>query len=103
MFQAIVKVVERFKAVSEAARRAALDNLKHTAAGIRKDAQAEIHNAKGPSAPGTPPNSRRGMMRNAIIFSVDPHTMSAVIGPRASRVGTSAKAQEFGGDYKGAN
>ena len=101
MFQAIVKVTEHLKKVAEAARKASLDRLRRAAAGIRKDAQASIENAPGPSAPGSPPHSRRGQIRNAIIYDVDADNLSAVIGPRASRVGQSARAHERGGEFKG--
>lgn len=101
MFGSIVKVMERWKAVREAARKAAEKNLFHAAAGIRKDEIASIQKSPFASDPGSPPHTRRKQLPNAIIFNVDKAAMSAVIGPRGSRVGTSAAAHEFGGDYRG--
>jgi hypothetical protein len=53
------------------------------------------------SPAGTPPYTERGELKNAILFDVAEDKSSAVIGPRFSRVGTSAEAHEFGGQYKG--
>ncbi len=103
MFQAIVKVFERFKQVAEKAHKAALNNLRHAAAGIRKDARAEIERSPDASQPGQPPHTRHGLLKAAstILYAVDPNAMSAVIGPVASKVGQSASAHEFGGNFKG--
>jgi phage gpG-like protein len=51
-----------------------------------------------PSAPGSPPHTRRNQLKNAIVYYAK--RGEATIGPRASRVGTSATAHEFGGQYK---
>lgn len=102
MFKALVKVADNFKQVIERARKVSANKLNHAVAGIRKDAQASIHNARGASDPGTPPNSRRGKIRNAITFAkATPDNLVAVVGPRASRVDQAARAHEIGGEYKG--
>lgn len=101
MFNAATKVVDRFRELAQRMQRTNLDKLKHAAAGVRKDAIASIDRSQTASEPGSPPHSRKGQLRRAIIFSVDPSKLSALVGPRASVVGTSASAHEFGGQYKG--
>lgn len=120
MFSAVVKVVERIKAVRAAAVKAAVGNLNHAAASLRLRAQESIQKAPpesrvakqrgarrarhAASAPGTPPYTGRGALKNAIIYDkATTANLRAIVGPRASRVGTSASAHEFGGEYKGAH
>ncbi len=94
-----VKVDSRMNRISDAAEKAKFRNFGHAAASLSKDAKASIENASGPSAPGTPPHSRKGLLRRAIRYAYDKE--SAVIGPTATTVGQSATAAEFGGEYKG--
>lgn len=108
--------VEKFtpQAIEQPLQRAAYKNVSHAAASIRKTMQGKIIRAEGPSAPGTPPHThsrrktKRGrprkpndVLKNAIVFAADRAKNEAVIGPRHSRVGTSASAHEFGLFYKG--
>lgn len=105
-----VKVEPNFQAVERAAEKASFRNLGHAAAGIRNTAIESIIPAEGPSPAGTPPHTRRrvtrkgkqlkGQLQRAIVFSHDRANQEAVIGPRESVVGESAKAHEFGGQYK---
>lgn len=76
-------------------------NIFHAAAAIAKDVRRTVRNAPTPSAPGKPPRSRRGLLRRAIRYHVDPVKQSAVIGPRKSVIGGAASVHEFGGSYKG--
>jgi hypothetical protein len=126
MFGFDSKIVDRFSAVAKAAGDAAYRNFSHAAASIRKIAQGEIKRAPGVSStagirrdaagrfqkgsgrkrvkhqaspPGTPPYTSTGQLPRAIVF--DATKDGAVIGPRASIVGESAHAQEFGGEYRG--
>lgn len=101
MFEAIVKVVEQWKKVTEATRKTTVNALFKTSFAISKDAKASIENAPGASQPGTPPHSRRGLLRNAIRYDVDKQNLTAVIGPVASKVGQAGSAMEHGGPYKG--
>lgn len=103
MFQALVKVVERWNKVREAARKAEINALFKTAFAISNDAKSSIENAPEASAPGEPPHSRRGQLRFAIRYAVDKTVPMAVIGPIASKVGQSASAHEFGGTFKDHN
>lgn len=95
-----VKIVDETKNVEKAVEKASFENLGHAAASIRNKAIAAIEKSKKPSAAGTPPHTRSGLLRKAIRYDVvDPWT--AVIGPRESVVGESMSAHEFGGQYKG--
>src|SRR6185369_9630139 len=99
MFALQVKVEDTTKRVEDAAEKAAFRNFGHAAASIRKDAQSTIEKSESASAPGTPPHTRRGLLKRAIRFDAD--RRRAVIGPVASLVGESGAAHEFGGEYKG--
>ena len=76
-------------------------SLNHAAAAIRLTARRSIRRSKKESAPGTPPNTRRGLMKRAIVYNLDKMKMVAVIGPAYSIAGKSGKAHEFGGMYFG--
>lgn len=100
------------KNVALAVERATFRNLGHAAATIRNDAIGSIVQAEGPSRPGTPPHThtggltkkgkiRRGQLQRAITFDYSKSERTAVIGPRATVVGTSGAAHEFGGVFKG--
>lgn len=104
--------IDELHRVTAAVERTAFKNVPHAAASIRKAAIASIEPSDEPSPPGTPPHTRRrvsrksgkvlsGYLQRAIAFDYDARTMVAVIGPRASIVGESGKAHEFGGEYKG--
>ncbi len=100
-----VSITDETQQVIKAARKANIRNLAHAAATVRKTAQKSIKGGKSkkPSPPGQPPRTRRGnKLRRAILFAVEGHQQTAVIGPGAHRVGTSALAHEFGGFYKAA-
>ena len=104
---------------SRAVKSAKYRNFGHAAASIRKTARASIENAPsgsrrgvrrrkgkivararaGASRPGQPPHTRRGALRNAILYDVNER--SAIIGPRLSRIGQSGAVHEFGEIYKG--
>lgn len=86
--------------VAKAARKANFTSLAHAAAAIRLAARRSIRRSAKPSAPGRPPHTRRGQLRGAILYAVEPHEPRAVIGPDYGVVGTSGAAHEFGGRYK---
>ena len=98
---ALDKFVDDSQAVLAAEQKGTIRALQKAAFQIFKDAQAEIENSPTASRPGEPPHSRTGQLRRAIRYDVDKAAGVAVIGPRESMVGTSAMAQEFGGEYKG--
>lgn len=67
----------------------------------RRGAPAGPRGSRNASRPGTPPHSRRGRLKRAILFEVEDRDRNVVIGPTANVVGTSASAHEFGGRYRG--
>jgi hypothetical protein len=76
-------------------------SINHAAASLRMIARRSIRRRKKPSAPGTPPNTQTGRLRDGIIFyATRTPNIYAIIGPSYQFVGTSAVAHEFGGQYK---
>ncbi|MGH7143116.1 MAG: hypothetical protein ACREJ2_03160 [Planctomycetota bacterium] len=100
MFRLKIRVYSNFPAVRDKAEYATFKNLGQAGAVIRKLARNSIRIAKNPSTPGTPPHSRTGNLKRAILFAIDRNKQSVVIGPDADVVGTSGAAHEFGGAYK---
>ena len=68
---------------------------------VRRVAVNSVHRSKKASAAGTPPHTRRGLLKNSILFGVEGDGRSVVIGPAKSFVGISMTAHEFGGMYRG--
>lgn len=96
-----VRTIDETRNVTRAADKANFKNLFQAAAYIRTTARRSIRKSKKASTAGTPPNTRAGQIRNAIVFAVDRQRESAVIGPTVERVGTSGSAHEHGGSYRG--
>jgi len=86
--------------VAAAVRKASITSLGHAGAAIRLVARRSIKRSPAASAPGRPPHTRRGLLKSAILYAVEPRGASVVIGPDVGFVGTSAAAHEFGGAYK---
>ena len=76
-------------------------SLNHAAAAIRLTARRSIRRSPKESAAGTPPHTRRGLLKRALLYNVDKSRMRAVIGPAYSIAGRSGSAHEFGGKYYG--
>lgn len=75
--------------------------LRRTGAYIRKAARNKVTASSNASTPGTPPNTRRGLLKTSLLFGVEKQkTPSVVIGPAESMIGTAMYAHEFGGRYK---
>ena len=70
---------------------------------VRATAKNLVHRSGNASPAGTPPNTRRGLVRNSILFGVEGDARSVVIGPAKSFVGISMTAHEFGGRFRGRN
>lgn len=68
---------------------------------VRRVAVNSVHRSRSASAAGTPPHTRRGLLKNSILFGVEGDGRSVVIGPARSFVGISMTAHEFGGMYRG--
>jgi phage gpG-like protein len=100
MFSAVVtKLVSDFERVRKEADRVARYVFAKAAFRIMRDAQASIQRSTTPSAPGSPPHTKRGQLKRSIRY--DATKDGAVIGPLASMVGTSGEAHEFGGSFRG--
>ena len=88
-----------------AVKRAEIRSLSHAAAALRFQAVRSIRTAPRdqPSRPGTPPHTRKGALRKAILYALlEERGMTvAIVGPSFSLVGLSGKAHEFGGSFRG--
>jgi hypothetical protein len=98
-----MKCRSRFDArkVRKKADAGAFKSLNHAAAAIRLTARRSIRRSPKESAAGTPPHTRRGLLKRALLYNVDKAKMRAVIGPAYSIVGRSGSAHEFGSKYYG--
>ena len=74
--------------------------LSHAAAAIRLTARRSIRRGKKQSPAGTPPHTRKGQLKRAILYAVEKQKAASVIGPAYEIAGTSGSAHEFGGRYK---
>ena len=74
--------------------------LRRAGAYIRKAARNRISTSDKASAPGSPPNTRQGLLKQSLLFGVDSRRESVVIGPAESIIGTAMVAHEFGGRYR---
>lgn len=96
-----VKIKDDMKRVEKAADKGIFRNIFHALASISKDAKASIKSAVGPSAVGSPPHTRRGLIRRAIRYATDVNKKGGAVGVQRSIAGKAGKPHEFGGDYKG--
>ena len=100
MADAKVRVEFDSDAVRNAVRRGGVKSLRQAGAYVRKAARHAVKKSSRASAAGTPPHTRRGLLRNSILFRVEKHRMAVVIGPAYEFVGISMTAHEFGGMYR---
>jgi hypothetical protein len=96
-----VKTTDTTNKVANASEKAIERNLFRSAARVRKFSMASIVRSPVASSAGSPPHTRRGNMRRAIVFDVDKKKQNAVVGPRYSVVGAAGAAHEFGESYRG--
>ena len=82
------------------AAKASQDVLRRMGAYVRKVAQSKVRRSDRPSPPGSPPHTRKGLLKRAILFGVDRQGSRVLIGPGFRHVGVSMTAHEFGGGYK---
>ena len=87
-------------AVKSAVQKCGVKALRSAGAYTRKAARNAVAKSKHSSAPGTPPNTRRGLLKRSILFGVERQRMTVVIGPAESFIGISMTAHEFGGMYR---
>jgi hypothetical protein len=95
-----VKVKTRFDKgkVKRAVSTAKVTGLGHAGALVRKIARNSIRRSAKESPPGSPPHTRKGQIKRAILYAVERDRV--VIGPSADVVGESGKAHEFGGRFR---
>jgi len=74
--------------------------LRRAGAYIRKAARNRISTSDKASAPGSPPHTRQGLLKQSLLFGVDSRRESVVIGPAESIIGTAMVAHEYGGTYR---
>ena len=98
-----VKVRTRFdgRKVVKAARAGSVKSLGHAGGMIRLTAKRSIKRSPKESPAGTPPHTRKGQLKRALRYAVEKEKQDVVIGPEAEVVGTSGKAHEFGGRFRG--
>lgn len=101
MFGMIATTTDETANVAKAVDKASYKSFGHAGASIRKEAIASIEKATEPSPAGSPPTTRRGLLRRAIRYAVEPGNESVVIGPRFSVIGTAGEPHEHGDQYKG--
>lgn len=98
MIQTRVRISDETRRVRQAVKKANVKSLDAAGAYVRGIARRSIKVAPTASKPGKPPHSRRGLLKDAIVFGVDRSSESVTIGPAASAVGRKvAGLHEFGG------
>jgi len=100
---AAMRCRSRFDAekIKRKANQGTFKSLNHVAAAIRLTARRSIRRSPNKSLAGTPPHTRRGLLKLALLYKVEKTRLSAVIGPAYSIAGRSGRAHEFGGKYYG--
>lgn len=86
--------------VIKAAANASFKSLGHAGAALRLAARRSIRRSKTQSPEGTPPHTRKGQLRRAILYAVAKDKQSVVIGPDVAIVGKAGSAHEFGGRFR---
>lgn len=100
MFAATVTIKNSINNVRNKAQQGNFKSLGHAAASIRLVARRSIRRRQTAAMPGSPPNTRRGQLKRAIMYAIDKQRGVALIGPSFDVVGTAGKAHEFGGSFR---
>ena len=100
MADAKVRVDFDAEAVKNAVRKGGVKSLRQAGAYVRKAARHAVKKSSSASAAGTPPHTRRGLLKNSILFGVEKQRMTVVIGPAHSFIGIAMTAHEFGGKFR---
>lgn len=87
--------------VRRASQAGTFQSLGHAGAAIRLTARRSIRRGPSASMEGTPPHTRRGLLKRAIVYAVEKAPGRVVIGPTYEIAGPSGMAHEFGGRYRG--
>jgi hypothetical protein len=95
----IVKIEDHTDALRRAVSRAMFKNLGHAGASLRLAARSLIRTRQTSSDPGSPPSTRKGALRNSILYAVEgDHTV--VIGPSVTMISDVARVHEHGGSQR---
>jgi hypothetical protein len=81
-------------------RSANIKTIGHAGAAIRLVARRSIKKSKKNAPAGSPPNTRKGRIKNAIKYAVASDGQSVVIGPDYAVAADSGTAHEHGGRYR---
>jgi hypothetical protein len=67
---------------------------------VRTGARSSIRKRKRSSAPGSPPSSHAGLLKQFIYFAYDPSAQNVVIGPTRlnGKAGEAPESLEYGGE-----
>jgi hypothetical protein len=79
------------------ARKKSISNLRQAGAYIRGVARKSIKISPKYAPPGKPPRSRKGRLKDAIVFSVESDRQQVVVGPTATEIGQIGRTHERGG------
>lgn len=92
-----------YRRVAAATKRGERRALTRAAAAIRLTAARSIRQSRNASVPGSPPHTRQGRLRRAILYALleEDGFQAAFIGPSVDLFGTAGKAHEFGGYFRG--
>ena len=90
------------KLIRQKMNQASFQSLGHAGAAIRLTARRSIRRSKRYAPPGSPPHTRHGQLRRAIVYARE-GSDRVLIGPGFAHVGPSAMAHEFGGRFRGGN
>ncbi len=90
------------KLIRQKMNQASFESLGHAGAAIRLTARRSIRRSKRYAPPGSPPRTRHGQLRRAIVYAREGND-HVLIGPGFAHVGPSAMAHEFGGRFRGGN
>jgi len=92
MADAKVRVEFDSDAVRNAVRKGGVKSLRQAGAYVRKAARHAVKKSPRASSAGTPPHTRRGLLKRSLLFGVEPRRMAVVIGPAYHFVGISMTA-----------
>ena len=96
-----IKTITDMEALLKKARAAAIRNLGLFGGLTRKFAQQSIKVSKDYASPGSPPHSRKGLLKKAIVYAVDKDQQNVIIGPSSNVIADAGHPHEFGGVFRG--
>lgn len=96
------KIQDRTPSIIRTAKKRNIETLSQAGAYVRSVIRFSIRRSKRASVPGEPPKTRRGALRQSLLFSVEKERERVLIGPAASRIGIGVGgAHEFGERFRG--